>query len=68
MNTLAAIARIATTRNSREVMVVACHASGGELSVTWTAIVACFPPLDRVIVPDPPETPAANDARFPGAA
>src|SRR5437870_4532887 len=67
MNTLAAIARIATTRKSNEVVEVACRDRGNELSVTETGMSFDCPPPLTVILPEPPMSPAVK-ARVPVAA
>src|SRR6266571_977242 len=68
MNTLAAIARIATTRKSSEVAEVACRDKGNELSVTVTGMSFDCPPPLTVILPEPPMSPAKNDAVRPSDA
>src|SRR5438309_5156960 len=68
MNTLAAIARIATTRKSNEVVEVACRDRGNELSVTETGMSFDCPPPLTVILPEPPMSPAKNDAVRPSDA
>src|SRR5438128_9985706 len=68
MSMLDAMARIATTRKTSDVVVVAWRAIGKELSATLTAIVAVLPPAAIVMVPEPPESPAENEALFPFAA
>src|SRR5438034_426298 len=68
MNTLAAIARIATTRKSNEVAEVACRDKGNELSVTETGMSFDCPPPLTVILPEPPMSPAKNDAVRPSDA
>src|SRR5205809_670543 len=68
MNTLAAIARIATTRKSSEVAEVACRDKGNELSVTETGMSFDCPPPLTVILPEPPMSPAKNDAVRPSDA
>ncbi len=67
MRMLAAMARIATIRKTSDVVVVAWRAIGKELSATLTETVAVFPPAEIVMVPEPPESPAENDALFPFA-
>ena len=67
MRMLAAMARIATIRKTSDVVVVAWRAIGKELSATLTAIVAVLPPAEIVMLPEPPESPAENDALFPFA-
>src|SRR5437870_5152969 len=68
MSLLAARAGIATTRKTSGDVVVAWRAIGKELSATLTAIVVVLPPAEIVMVPEPPESPAENDALFPFAA
>jgi len=68
MRMLAAMARIATIRKTSDVVVVAWRAIGKELSATLTETVAVLPPAEIVMVPEPPESPAENDALFPFAA
>src|SRR5438309_11499201 len=68
MNTLAAIARIATTRKSNEVVEVACRDRGNELSVTETGMSFDCPPPLTVILPEPPMSPAKNGAVRPSDA
>ena len=68
MNTLAAIEMIAITRKIRDDAEVVCRPRGRVLSATVTEIVLVLPPPHTGMVPEPPESPAKNEAVLPPGA